>query len=502
MERHKTVFLYLPIFDGEGGRTRRVWWWGIFLMTPFQRLFARLFRRNSLRGRLIRLASLWFTVALIAVSIFLTSLFAYASTLRFQTGIDLLVTNLYSNIHFLPDNSIDLPVAYDPRLTSAYSGLYWEIREVDGKNAPLHVYRSPSLNGGDLAQPPHIDMKGNPQHYDGKGPLSQPLRLVSQYLIYDGHMLIVTAGEDTSKLGRDVWSFGLITGLALLVLALGSLVAIYFQVRIGLRPLFDLTDEIARVESGDQQRLTKVYPAEITPVARQINAFLEHAQEVVERQRMHVGNLAHALKTPLSVLVSASEGEGEANLSETVRRQTETMRAQVDHHLRRARAAARASTMGERTPVEPVFDELAVTLEQVFQDKGVIIDWRAPDDLSFRGEKQDLQEIAGNLIENACIWCKGKVRLSAVPGGEAPSMTGHTLSLIIEDDGPGMDESRYDEVLKRGARLDESVPGTGLGLSIVDELVRAYGGALKLERSTLGGLKVTAVLPGLVETQV
>ncbi len=166
------------------------------------------------------------------------------------------------------------------------------------------------------------------------------------------------------------------------------------------------------------------------------------------------------------------------------------MRAQVDHHLRRARAAARSQAMGERTPVEPVFDELAVMLEQVFHDKGVVIDWRAPEELAFRGEKQDLQEIAGNLLENACIWCKRKVRITA-----EFMDADQTMKLAIEDDGPGLDEARFEEVLKRGARLDETVPGSGLGLSIVDELVRAYGGQLQFERSVWGGLKVVAKLP-------
>ncbi len=147
--------------------------------------------------------------------------------------------------------------------------------------------------------------------------------------------------------------------------------------------------------------------------------------------------------------------------------------------------------MGERTLVEPVFDELAVMLEQVFQDKGVTIDWRAPDDLAFRGERADLQEIAGNLLENACIWCSRKVRIAATF-----DEIDHVLDLAIEDDGPGMPEERFDEVLKRGARLDESVPGTGLGLSIVDELVRAYGGTMKFERAQLGGLRVHVRLPG------
>jgi len=259
-------------------------------------------------------------------------------------------------------------------------------------------------------------------------------------------------------------------------------------VRFGLKPLFSLTDEIADVRTGRIQRLSLHYPKEIKPVARQINAFLDYNQEVVERQRTHVGNLAHALKTPLSVLLTSATDDGE--LSKTVIKQTALMREHVDRHLRRARAAARSQTLGESTPVEGVLDELAVMFEQVFKDKGVIIDWRAPEDLNFRGEKQDLQEIMGNLIENACIWAKGRVRLTAQPGSNE-----QTLILNVEDDGPGLEEARYAEVLQRGARLDESAPGSGLGLAIVDELVRAYEGNLQFYRAKIGGFGVELTLP-------
>src|SRR5690606_33525106 len=203
------------------------------------------------------------------------------------------------------------------------------------------------------------------------------------------------------------------------------------------------------------------------------NKLLDYNQEVVERQRTHVGNLAHALKTPLSVMLAETEGK-DGDLPAMVRRQSEIMRGQVDHHLRRARAAARAQGAGERTVVAEVLDEMAVMLERVFQSKGVVIDWRAPDALMFRGERQDLQELVGNLLENASIWCRGKVRVSAGYTG-----LGHLL-LVIEDDGPGLPPERRDEAMKRGGRLDEAVPGTGLGLSIVDELTRAYDGRLTL----------------------
>src|SRR5262249_52624134 len=158
---------------------------------------------------------------------------------------------------------------------------------------------------------------------------------------------------------------------------------------------------------------------------------------------------------------------------------------QVDHHLRRARAAARTQGASERTPVAPVLEELSLTLERIFRDKGVVVDWRAPDDLDFQGERQDLLELAGNVMENACKWCRGRVR------AEAKATSATKLTLVVEDDGPGLAADDRAEVLRRGARVDETAPGSGLGLSIVDELARAYGGALDLVDSSLGGLKVT-----------
>lgn len=446
--------------------------------------------RGSLAGRLIRLAAIWFIFSLILISAGLTAFFNYTSVTRFQAGISDIVRNLYTHTEFDKDGRIRIPELYIIRTDDIYSGLYWQIVELDTQDRVMAVYKSGSLAERVLQMPRTLDKTtGQLQYYNATGPRDQPLRQATVYLRIQGRNLVFMAAEDRSEVDRNVGQFAMITGGALIVLALGSLIAIYLQVRIGLRPLFALTDELHDIRKGKQTRLLNTYPAEIKPVTDEVNGLLEYGQDVVERQRTHVGNLAHALKTPLSVLLT-SAGDDTAPLADTIRKQTALMRAQVDHHLRRARAAARAQNMGERTPVEPVLDELAVMLEQVFRDKGVTIDWRAPEDLAFRGEKQDFQEIAGNLMENACIWCQRRVRVTATLEDEASGMI-----LLIEDDGPGMPPERYEEVLKRGARLDESAPGSGLGLSIVDELVRAYGGRLSFDRSGMGGLKCVVILP-------
>ena len=443
----------------------------------------------SLRARLIGLASLWFILSLVVVSVFLTSFFSFAANRQFQSGIDVLQTHLYANIFFDEDNRLIPPPNYDPRLNNAYTGLYWQITEIDANDKPLWTLRSRSLLNANLSVPERMNRSGDSVYYDSTDPLGRPLRVSYKFISYKRHNLIYVVAEDKSKIGQDVTTFAIITGTALLLMSAFSLLAIFYQVRIGLRPLDQLGDEISALQRSEKQRLDGVYPSEIKPIAQQLNAFLDHNQDVLERQRTHVGNLAHALKTPISVLLGTATDE--TPLSQIVKKQVDLMHQHVDRHLRRARAAARSQTIAERTEIEPVIDELAVMLEQVFHLKGVIIDWRCDEGLYFQGERQDLQEMLGNLIENACIWARSKVTVKAT-GTEDYAV------ILVSDDGPGLDPSRYDDVLKRGARLDESAPGSGLGLSIVDELVRSYKGRLVLGRAKLGGLEAGLHLPTLL----
>jgi len=300
--------------------------------------------------------------------------------------------------------------------------------------------------------------------------------------------VIYMSAEDRRPVDREVLNFVTATAIAFLLLGVGLVVAVIVQVRVGLRPLFRLRTEVAEVRRGKAERLSGRYPSELLPLTDELNALVAHNQETVERQRTHVGNLAHALKTPISVMMTeASQRPGP--LAEVVTRQADVMRQQVDHHLRRARAAARSQGQGERTSVAEVLDELARTLERIYRDKGLVIDWDAPDDLWFQGERQDFMEIAGNAMENAGKFGRSKMRVRATDVGP------ERMRLVVEDDGPGLPPDRRAEVIQRGARLDESAPGSGLGLSIIDELARAYRGSLALGDTSLGGLSVAVELP-------
>ncbi len=431
---------------------------------------------------------------MLVAGVFLTAQFRGAAIRRFDQSLAVLTDDLYAGSS-VDDGELRAPFLTDIRATRAYSGRYWVILDKQRDGAMRAVERSRSLFDSDLMlssrQVDQLDAKpGKTQYFDLRGPQDKPLRAAAIQARLPGYPdpVVFLAAEDRSPIDADADRFAGVTAIALLILGVGLILAVVVQVRFGLQPLFRLRREVAAVRRGKTERVDGAYPDELEPLARELNALLAHNQEVVERQRTHVGNLAHALKTPLSVMLTeASQQPGQ--LAEVVERQAQTMREQVDHHLRRARAAARSQTSGERTPLEPILDELAVTLERIFQDKGVQIDWRCPEDLCFQGEKQDLMELAGNVMENAGKWCRGKIRVEAAPEGEA------RLLLTVDDDGPGLPPEERAQALKRGQRLDENAPGSGLGLSIVDELARAYGGSVQLGESPLGGLRVCLDLP-------
>jgi signal transduction histidine kinase len=459
--------------------------------------------RKSLAGRLIWMAAGLSLVALIVMGATLTIFFRDGAIRRLDETLSATLQELGARTDVDSGGVLQPPVLNRSATQRVFSGDYWEIAQLDAKGKLEPLARSRSLWDSELAGPgadtTALRTIGRQLNYAAKGPLGEPLRIAAQTDTLPGRNtpLIFMAAVNRSPSDHDVARSTTLTWIALMVLGAGLVSAIVVQVRVGLRPLFELEREIADARKGKVQRLSGDYPKEIAPLAEELNALLDHNREVVERQRSHVGNLAHALKTPIAVMLSEAERRasgaadpGAEPLDAVVKRQTEAMRDHVEHHLRRARAAARAQNLGERTPVEPVLDELASLLERVFHEKGVSIDWRAPETLEFRGERQDLQEVAGNILENACKWCKGRVRANA----ELIDDTGH-FRLVVEDDGPGLPDDRRDEVLKRGARLDESAPGSGLGLSIVDELARAYGGRIALDRSALGGLRVEVVLP-------
>ena len=392
--------------------------------------------RRSLVGRLVLLAAGWSLAVLIVTGLSLTAFFQQAALSRFDLGLVDLIQGLNAGVS-VEDGKVVAPALTDTRALRVYSGRYWQIAEPGPGNTIKVIVPSRSLFDRELSIPRGVvaEIAATPAvqvFYSADGPLDQPLRVTAMQVKLTGRAtpVILMAAEDRSPVDREARRFAALTAGALVIMGAGILAAVFIQVRVGLQPLFRLRGEVADVRKGKVERIVGDYPSELEPLATELNALVAHNQDVVERQRTHVGNLAHALKTPISVMLTEAVLQP-GQLAEVVSRQAEAMRSHVEHHLRRARAAARSQSHGERSLVEPVIDELAVTLERIFQDKGVEIDWRCPEDLCFRGERQDLQEMAGNILENAGIWSKGRVRATAA------AVSPERLVITVETMAPG-----------------------------------------------------------------
>ena len=279
--------------------------------------------------------------------------------------------------------------------------------------------------------------------------------------------------------------------VAVPAIAIGCMVAGVSLVRRGLTPMLLLGSRLSRVRAGDAARIDGAYPAEVQPLVEDLNALLDHRERAVARAVAKAGDLAHGLKTPLALLAQDAEraqGAGQPEIAAAIRQQVDRMRRQVDYHLAHARAAASGAMPGASCPVEPAARALARTLAQLHRDRAVAIDVACAAEHAFRGQREDLDEMLGNLLDNACKWARSRVTVSSARHDAA-------IAIAVDDDGPGLDAAMCRAALQRGVRADESAPGTGLGLAIVADLADVYGGSIALDRSPLGGLRATLELP-------
>ena len=280
----------------------------------------------------------------------------------------------------------------------------------------------------------------------------------------------------------DVAGFNTTLSWSIMVLGAGLIGAMIVQVRLGLAPLNQVSQSLAAIREGRADSLAGEFPAEDQPLADELNALVAHNAEVVARARTHVGNLAHFLKTPLSVLANEVHGVP-GQMAETVARQVQVMRRQVDHYLARARSVGSASVIGARTEVAPVVADLTRALSKIYASRAIRIERQAAEGLSFRGDRSDLEEMIGNLMDNACKWAEGEVTVTVALGKPG------RLLVVVSDDGPGLNDDQKQRVIERGERLDQSKPGSGLGLGIVKAIASLYGGKLELNRAAAGGCR-------------
>ncbi|PHR59334.1 MAG: ATP-binding protein [Robiginitomaculum sp.] len=390
----------------------------------------------------------------------------------------------------------------DPSYQRALSGRYWLVGELNENGRIEPLMGSRSLYGATLTLPIQDARKvrgqgGNIVTSIAQGPDNEPLRLAIESVVFPGmgeRAIVIVAAADKRPTQQAVRRFSYLAIGLMSLIALALSAAIFMQVRIGLRPFFELQRRIADVREGRARSVVGVFPIEITPLADELNSLIGHNKEVVEYAQTHVGNLAHALKTPLAVLINESKGKTTA-YAKLVERQTTEMSKQVDHHLRRARAAARGQSIGEVTPVKPILLSLARTLPRIYRDKDLDIHISVNKGILFRGAQRDLEEMVGNLMDNACKWTHSEVNVTV----ERLGPTNAKIKLVVDDNGPGLAEEEYAIVLKRGERLDEATPGSGFGLSIVNDLARAYNGSLSLGKSPKNGLRVILILPTVVD---
>lgn len=457
---------------------------------------------NSLRIRLLVGTIAALVVALVLAGFALGGLFKEHVHAQFQTGLTHQLDQLMAKLEFDAAGRpvIDPQSLSDPRWQQAYSGLYWQIDEIsqDGLYR-TGVLRSRSLWDSNLQLRSDALSDGALHVHETQGPQDRTLLLLERTVrsaeqSKASWRLIVAA--DLKDTHDAVTRFTGVLAASLSVLFLLLALAAWAQVAVGLKPLRTLQRSLKKVQQASSPRLLGVFPSEVQPLVDDFNRVLDQNHQVVERARTQAGNLAHALKTPLSVLDHAASLEMKKNGSELARQVQEQViaaRRHIDWHLARARASATQRLPGQRTDVAIVVAGLVRVMQRVHATRGIDIEIQMPHlPLYFAGEEMDLQEMLGNLLDNACKWAQSRVSVTAelVPNIQPPE-----FRVIVVDDGLGIDDAYLNSVMARGVRLDESVPGTGLGLAITHELATLYGGRLDLKRLETGGVNATVQLP-------
>jgi len=450
-----------------------------------------IFGPRSLAFRVIAFSTIWAVVALIVIYTVIATLYRQASERGFESLLSAHLFNLIGSVGVSePGVLTGGPDLGDLRFSEPNSGWYWAVEPVSqGLSGGL---RSLSMTEA-LPSPSTTEVPFNAsfqRNYRMEGIAGEEIEVLESEFVLDAKNRIARfrVMGNRSELESEIGIFDrrLFTYLSLFGFGMIAINAI--AILLGLRPLGRVRAALALVREGTAQRLDGRFPAEIEPLANETNALIDNNRRIVERSRTQVGNLAHSLKTPLAVLLNEGRALGGAK-GKLIADQAEAMQSQVEHYLQRARVAAQRDSVVYRTPVAPVLQRMVRVMGKLDPDTELSLILPA-EDIVFGGEREDLEEIIGNLLENAMKWARGKVQVSASPVLQQPGL----FHIAIEDDGPGIPEERAREALKRGRRLDETKPGTGLGLAIVADLVNEYGGKLMLERSLLGGLKAIVQL--------
>jgi signal transduction histidine kinase len=457
-------------------------------------------RTWSIAARLFFSAAVLSTAILFVAGISLSALYRKAAESRFDESLGVYLRALVADIASPSEESRSEPFALgEPQFEIPLSGWYWQITRLDGNNPDIKSSRSlfaarlPRL--ADLGIAAGI---GGARNGYVTGPDDRRLRMVERVIdAGDQGVYLVQVAATTAPMEAEIAEFEIALVITFTLLAAALVGSTALQLRYGLEPLRRLQEAVAAIRRGEGEKIAGDFPPDIAPLGAELNLLLAANREVVERARTQVGNLAHALKTPLSVIINEAAAE-KGVLSAKIREQAALMRDQLTYYLNRARAAVRVGTLGTMADVALVTAALVRTFEKIYRDRGIIFSVAVKGRVRFKGERQDLEEMIGNLVDNAGKWARQTVAIEIAPLAAADPTAQPLFRVTIDDDGVGLAPELREAAMRRGRRLDETRPGSGLGLSIVVDLAALYGGALKLDASPAGGLRVELELPAAV----
>ena len=438
---------------------------------------------GSLTRRMIVVAAFWITALLLMGGFALDRVLSRSIVDNFDQQLTNILNGMVGASEIGPDGEVRFtrPPA-DQRFVEPYSGVYFQVSGEGADTFPSRSLWDRRLRVQDLHRDLDVHVY-NSDEFDG-----EPLRIVERDINLPGSKVrwrfqVAQSREMIDAQIRDLrstlfWSF--------LALGIGLLILAALQTFYGLWPLRRVRQDVAAIRSGAKTRITEDFPNEVRPLTEEINQLLAHSEEQAEEARRHAGNLAHALKTPLTVITNAATANA-PDLDDTVCREAIVMRRQVDHHLARARAIGRRASAHARASVWESVEAVQRAVDRLYEN--VTVDVAGSKTAHVRVERQDLDEMVGNLVENAAKYGGGRVFVTVEPKGGV-------VDILVEDDGKGIPQQQREAIFQRGARLDTDKPGTGLGLAIVRDVAEIYGGRITLEESEdLGGLLARLSLP-------
>lgn len=434
------------------------------------------FKSHSIKSRLLLSSILWIIPIVLLVAILIPRAINDHLHRNVKTQIDLLIDIIEENITIDDNNKLMFDYKMpDPRFRKPHSGLYWQITSSDEQLLSRSLWNEPIVNVDDT-------QKLGPNNNDS-------LIFLERKVFIDGYSspVVILIGRDsasieatTEKLMKEVWMI-----LAVFVLCLIAIITV--QIGWAIRPLVTLQDELEKLKNGQANSLSGRFPSEVSPLVESLNTLVFHYQDLLERAQNHAGNLSHAMKTPLSIFKNLVKKVPEHERAEWDKPLGD-MQHYIDYHLNRARMAGSPNILSVSScPAERV-DDMELAFDKVYSEREIVLVNELDTDLKVAVERQDLDEMLGNLIENAYKWAKSVIIVSSTQQRE------NEIVISIEDDGPGVPEDKLDEITKRGFRLDETTPGTGLGLNIVAEMAHSYRGNLDFVKGSRGGLKAQLTL--------